>query len=103
MLRSFHYVAAMGLSEWGAGSADLAQLARRWEARNREAFLGAYLATEGIGELLPAAERSRDDLLGAFELDKAVYEVGYELGHRPDHVPIPLAGVTRLLGARAGS
>ena len=102
MLRSLHYVVAMGLAEWG-DDPDLAELADEWEERNRAALLGAYRGTEGIGALLPAAPAALDLVLAAFELDKAVYEIAYELGHRPDHVSIPLAGVTRLLGARAGA
>lgn len=102
MLRSLHYVAAMGLAEWG-DDPDLAALADQWEERNRAALLGAYLAAEGISALLPADAAALDLVLAAFELDKAVYEIAYELGHRPDHVSIPLAGVTRLLGARAGA
>ena len=102
MLRSLHYVAATGLAEWGDGEA-LKALVARWEERNRAAFLAAYYAGDGIDALLPSAGAARDDLLAAFELDKAVYEVGYELGHRPDQVGIPVAGVTRLLADRAGA
>jgi predicted trehalose synthase len=78
-------------------------LANQWEERNREALLAGYFGSEGIGTLLPRDASARDAVQIAFELDKAVYEVGYELGHRPDHVAIPLAGVNRLLGARAGT
>ncbi len=102
VLRSLHYAAATGLAEWSGDDADpdLAPLVERWEERNRGAFLAAYLDTEGIDALLPRDPQARDAVLCAFELDKAIYEVGYELGHRPDHVGIPLAGVNRLLGAR---
>ncbi len=103
MLRSLHYVAAMGLADWGTEEPDLGALVDRWEERNRAALLSSYLATEGIDRLLPTDERSRDVLLAAFELDKAVYEVAYELGHRPDFVAIPLAGIARLLRARSGT
>ena len=101
VLRSLHYAAATGLAEWSGDEADpqLSVLVERWEARNRDALLAAYLHTEGIDALLPRDPSARDAVLCAFELDKAIYEVGYELGHRPDHVGIPLAGVNRLLGA----
>lgn len=97
ILRSFHYAAASGLAEWDEGDAELTALLEAWEQRNREMFLAGYLGSAGIGDLLPASSGDRDDLLGAFELDKAVYELGYELGHRPEHVAIPLAGIVRLL------
>ena len=98
MLRSFHYAAAVGRAEW-AEDEDLDALALAWEQRNRSRFLEAYFGTEGIGALLPADEAARRTVLAAFELDKAVYEVAYELGHRPEQVGIPLAGVQRLLPA----
>ena len=47
--------------------------------------------------LLPADPTGRSSLLAAFELDKAVYELGYEIGHRPYLVAIPLAGIDRLV------
>ncbi len=97
LLRSLHYVAATGLLEWSGDNPALAELVDQWEARNREALRASYLDTEGIAALLPADPASVDAVLSAFELDKAVYEVGYELGHRPDHVAVPLAGIARLL------
>ena len=105
LLRSLHYAAATGLAEWSGedGAPHLLPLANQWEERNREALLAGYFGSEGIGTLLPRDASARDAVQIAFELDKAVYEVGYELGHRPDHVAIPLAGVNRLLGARAGT
>jgi maltokinase len=97
MLRSFHYAAATGLVEWDQGDAELLVLLDAWEERNRDAFLGAYYAGEGIDALLPVDPAGRAALLAAFELDKAVYELGYELGHRPDMVSIPLEGIHRLV------
>ena len=99
LLRSLHYVAVSGLLEWSGGDPGLADLVDQWELRNRMALCSSYLGTDGIAELLPAAEAARDAVLDAFELDKAVYEVAYELGHRPDQVGIPLAGIARLLSS----
>jgi maltokinase len=98
MLRSLHYAIAMTLAEWDEDDGELVDLAGAWEQRNRAAFLAGYLSVEGIEALLPPAGVDRDTVLGAFELDKAVYEVGYELGHRPELVPIPAGAITRLLG-----
>jgi maltokinase len=97
ILRSFHYAAATGLAEWDLGDEELITLLGAWEDRNRAAFLDGYLSFEGIEALLPADPTSRAALLTAFELDKAIYELGYELGHRPDKVSIPLAGIDRLV------
>ena len=47
--------------------------------------------------LLPAGEAAINHLLSIFELEKAVYELQYELDNRPDWVPIPVAGIRRLL------
>ena len=96
LLRSLHYAAAVGRAEWGEdGELDL--LALGWEQRNREALLRGYFEAEGIDALLPTDPSSRTTVLDAFELDKAVYEVAYELAHRPEQVEIPLAGIQRLL------
>ncbi|MET0728739.1 MAG: hypothetical protein ABWZ76_10635 [Acidimicrobiales bacterium] len=97
LLRSLHYVGAVGLGEWGAWDEDLQDLVSQWERRNRTSLLAGYLGTDGIGALLPAEDAERDALLAAFELDKAVYEVIYELGHRPEHVNIPLTGIRRIV------
>ncbi len=99
MLRSFHYAAATGLKEWGEGEIDeeLSALAEAWEDRAVEGFLRAYYAAEGIDEVLPASTEDRAAVLEAFELDKAVYEVGYELGHRAEWIDIPAGAITRLL------
>jgi maltokinase len=101
ILRSLHYAAATGLEEWHGSDPELQGLADAWELRNREAFLNGYLAVDGLDALLPPDERDRREVLGAFELDKAVYELGYELQYRPDRVGIPTAGIERLVGERA--
>jgi maltokinase len=99
MLRSLQYAAAMGRIDWASGDGELDSLALAWEERSRTAFLDGYLGVAGVDALLPAEPAALGAVLAAFELDKAVYEVGYERGHRPDQVGIPLAGIARLLAA----
>ena len=60
-----------------------------------------YRHVEGVDELLPATDEDRDKVLRAFELDKAVYEVIYELAHRPEWVDIPASAVRRTLALAA--
>lgn len=98
MLRSFHYAAEVALLErHEAPDEELRRLADLWAERNREAYLAGYLGTEGVSDLLPAGERDRNVVLDAFELGKAVYEVGYEREHRPDWEHIPRSAIERLL------
>jgi maltokinase len=103
LLRSLHYAARVGLREWGDPDDEQQSLADAWERRNRDALLEAYLAVDGVTALLPSDDAARAAVLDAFELDKAIYEVAYELGHRPDQVDIPLHGVRRLLSQGAVS
>ncbi|MGH2839834.1 MAG: hypothetical protein ACRDKY_03290, partial [Solirubrobacteraceae bacterium] len=90
MLRSFAYAAsASELLRGVPAPAD-------WEERARAAYLDAYLATVEPF-LLPAGQTAIEKLLAIFELEKAVYELRYELNNRPDWVKIPVAGIGRLL------
>jgi predicted trehalose synthase len=90
MLRSFAYAAtAAELTRDADVPAD-------WEERARERFLDGYLETvEPM--LLPPGEAAIERLLAVFELEKAVYELRYELDNRPDWVGIPVAGIERLM------
>jgi maltokinase len=90
MLRSFSYASAGArLLRGGDPPVD-------WENRAREQFLSGYNETVDHG-LLPPGQDPTEKLLAVFELEKAVYELRYELNHRPDWVPIPVAGILRLL------
>jgi maltokinase len=94
MLRSFDYAAAAG------SGGDLAQVpaaAEQWRDAAREAFLDGYLDTGSRSDVLPHDQAAIQAQLDAFELDKAVYELGYELANRPDWVPIPVGGILRVL------
>ncbi|MEO7804577.1 MAG: phosphotransferase [Actinomycetota bacterium] len=95
MLRSFGYAAASVRAD---RDKDEVELASSWEERNRKYFLEGYVASaHEQGGLLPSDTESFDVILRAFELDKAIYEIGYEIGHRPDWLHIPLQAVRRLL------
>ena len=61
---------------------------------------GYKSATAGSSFLPPTADEF-EKLLKIFLLDKAVYEIGYELNYRPDFLPIPLSAVDRIVGDSA--
>jgi maltose alpha-D-glucosyltransferase/alpha-amylase len=100
MLRSFDYARATALRNVGRGDGEharLAALAADWLAAIRAAFLDAYdqtLRATGAGGLAGAA----GDLAALAELEKALYELRYELANRPPWAGIPLAGVRALAG-----
>jgi maltokinase len=90
MLRSFAYASsAVELQRGGRAPED-------FEQRAREQFLQEYVANVD-STLLPGGEAAFTNLLSIFELEKAIYELRYELDNRPDWVSIPVAGITRLL------
>jgi maltokinase len=89
MLRSFAYAASASDIEHGAAPPD------GWEERAREEFLTGYLDTVD-GSIVPSGQ-ALEQLLAVFELEKAVYELRYELDNRPDWVRIPVAGIARML------
>jgi maltokinase len=96
MLRSFAYVATAAESLRGTGPSD------RFEAQAREQFLDGYLDTVEAS-LLPSGQVAIDRLLAVFELEKAVYELRYELDNRPDWVGIPVTGIQRLIEQAAAA
>jgi maltokinase len=91
MLRSFDYAAQLELR--GCQHPDPTgsrTIAERWVRRARDSFLRGYANASGT-------DPSAAGLLGAYELDKAVYEVRYEARNRPELVEVPLLAVRRLL------
>ena len=69
---------------------------RTGRSARASAFLEGYLETVDA-TLLPPGEAAIERLLAVFELEKAVYELRYELDNRPDWVRIPVAGIERLM------
>jgi len=94
MLRSFHYASAVSRTE--RDGEELDDLAAAWEDRNRQAFLRGYHRAADSKGILPPDPEGLDAVLAAFELEKAVYELGYERAYRPDWEAIPLAALRRL-------
>ena len=94
MLRSFDYAAAAGS---GGNLAAVPAAAAQWRDNVQAGFLSAYLDEAAEHDVLPDDDASVQAQVDAFELDKAVYELGYELANRPDWVPIPVGGITRVL------
>jgi maltose alpha-D-glucosyltransferase/alpha-amylase len=110
MIRSFGYAAYAALAAFtrhAPGNQQvLEQWADTWQAQVSSVFVEMYLTTlvastatdATLAGLRLAPERSTwDRLLRAFVLDKALYELAYEINHRPDWVSIPLVGIRKLI------
>jgi maltokinase len=90
MLRSFAYVASAVEILRGQRAPE------NFEQHARARFLEHYFATVDP-TLMPGGEAAVANLLSIFELEKAIYELRYEINNRPDWIPIPVAGIVRLL------
>jgi maltose alpha-D-glucosyltransferase/alpha-amylase len=114
MIRSFDYACSAALNTQRTGgngrngghgvirAEDIEKLqpwARFWYLWVSAAFLKAYLRETAKAPFLPQARDELQVLLDALLLEKAVYELGYELDHRPDWVRVPMQGILHLLGA----
>jgi trehalose synthase-fused probable maltokinase len=111
MLRSFTYASWAGLFEAAGGPSAARRDIERgvpweswraaWDAASGSAFLQGYLAAtveRGV-KLVPASPEVLALLLSVFSLEKAAYEVSYEINNRPAWLPIPLAAFERELAA----
>ena len=101
MLRSFDYAAFAALFAFAGDRPEvfdrLVPWAKAWRTWVSSAFLKEYLATAGDAPFIPRDRSHVGRLLDALTLDKALYELLYELNNRPDWVRIPLQGVAALL------
>ncbi len=102
MLRSFHYAAYASLllnkSLTDADVATLTPFTELWQHYMSNLFLRAYLDTVNGSKLIPADEQDTQTLLETYILEKAVYELAYELNNRPDWVRIPMQGILSIVG-----
>ena len=100
MLRSFNYALYQALAHAAAARPDavasLETPTRAWEQATRNAFLEAYRDATTRAGMYPVWEDARR-LLDLFIMEKACYELAYELDNRPDWVRVPLAGLLDLL------
>lgn len=103
MLRSFHYAAMTtfrhATEDLRASSAAARQINTQtqfWKRVVSMAFLKSYLRVASQGAFLPQKRDELNALLRIYLLDKAMYELVYELKNRPDWVMIPLEGVSDL-------
>jgi maltose alpha-D-glucosyltransferase/alpha-amylase len=105
MLRSFAYASANAvrqMTEIQPAARDiLEERAEEWRRQVSDAFLGRYRETMAGAASLPADAAVVDDLLAFFTLEKAFYEIGYELANRPQWLAIPVCGALALLDAQA--
>jgi len=101
MIRSFHYAAYGGIFlKPPDQSGDIEYLqywADLWYFYISGVFLDSYLTTVQPGGLLPKDENDFTVLLETFLLEKAIYELGYELNNRPDWLRIPIRGIENIL------
>ena len=103
MLRSFSYAGASAiervtLAKQAEARKRLMHLACVWEEAVVAAFLDTYLATSEGSPALPREKEAMQQLLELFVLEKALYELRYELNNRPDWVAVPLIGLLRIMG-----
>ena len=106
LIRSIDYSATAALGralrvapdEQGKLAAALAE----WRDRSVAAFLAAYREFMTDPRLWPAERPAAERMLNFFLLEKAVYEIEYELAHRPDWLRVPLTGMLRILSQHTG-
>ncbi len=102
MVRSCHYAAYAALQrqdERAGGepcAPELEERARRWYQSAAAAFVAGYAETAGDAPFWPASAEERAMLLDAHLIEKACYELSYELNNRPGWAGIPLKGIPQL-------
>jgi maltose alpha-D-glucosyltransferase / alpha-amylase len=101
LIRSIDYSATAALERALKVAPDeqgkLAAALGEWRDRSTAAFLAAYREIMTDARLWPAGPRAADDMLNFFLLEKALYEIEYELAHRPEWLRVPLTGMLRIL------
>jgi maltose alpha-D-glucosyltransferase/alpha-amylase len=107
LIRSIDYSATAALERALKSAPDEHGKLRRaldgWRERSTAAVLAAYREFLTDSRLWPVDPQEADRLLEFFLLEKAFYEIEYELAHRPNWLPVPLAGALRILSRPEGN
>jgi maltose alpha-D-glucosyltransferase/alpha-amylase len=105
MVRSFHYAAHAALRERQGGSRDPGEEAtslqwmRAWQLRVSAVFIDAYSREVAASGLLPSDPDEARVLFQTYLVERALYEVGFELNHRPEWLAAPLLDLPLLLAS----
>jgi maltose alpha-D-glucosyltransferase/alpha-amylase len=100
MLRSFNYAALSKLRNNSVRPEDAAQLkpwARFWDFWVSASFVKGYLETTTNASFLPKSQDEFNLMLSIYVLEKAIYELAYELNNRPDWADVPVAGILQIV------
>ena len=101
VVRSLDYSAMAAFQRWKGVKQDrqdeIGGALRSWRDDSVAAFLNSYLEAAAGSKLWPSHAPDADSMIGFFLLEKAFYEVEYELSYRPDWVSVPLRGIARIL------
>jgi maltose alpha-D-glucosyltransferase/alpha-amylase len=101
LIRSIDYSATAALERALKLTPDengrLAAALAKWRDDSTAAFLAAYRETMTNALIWPADAQAAERMLNFFLLEKVLYEIGYELAHRPDWLRVPLTGMIRIL------
>jgi maltose alpha-D-glucosyltransferase / alpha-amylase len=101
MLRSFNYAVRVALQAYRTDDyrtrIALERWAHAWEGEARAIFVEGYLRTVGSSRIVPREREAFDRVLAVFELEKAVYELGYEMNNRPQWLWVPLEGIRAIV------
>ena len=101
MVRSFHYAVYSALFKQDAMRKEdmdrMEKMAEQWFHYASGFFMHAYMGVTAGSDILPSTKGDLEILMDTFLLEKAVYELGYELNNRPEWVLIPIRGIKHIM------
>jgi predicted trehalose synthase len=102
MGRSFDYARVVAARQFAAkprsGAPDVGALLEDWRVRVHAAFRAAYATAIADCGVWPRDQGEIERLLKLATIERLLYEIRYELSHRPELVAVPLADLTALIG-----